>query len=125
MLSELPHIHPITIAIWCGDSKPNNLNDYLHQFVDELNNLLANGILINNHKIALRIRCFICDTPARAFLKGKFYIDISVYREICIYIVTQNAHLCIVRIYVLVIGFCRIVLIVKHDRMKSLGTSQS
>lgn len=69
---ELPHIQPIDIAIWCGDTKPNDLNEYLKRFVEEMNHLLENGISINNHLITVRIRCFVCDTPARAFLKGDF-----------------------------------------------------
>lgn len=70
MFSELPHIHPLDVAIWCGNTKPTDLNEYLKRFVDEMNHLLENGTLINNHRITIRIRCFICDTPARAFLKG-------------------------------------------------------
>lgn len=68
--SEHPHIKPITIAVWCGDSKPSVLNDYLNRFVVELNELLTDGIVINDQQMTIRIRCFVCDTPARAFLKG-------------------------------------------------------
>lgn len=39
-------------------------------FVDELNILLKTGIQINEHYVNIRIRCFVCDSPARAFLKG-------------------------------------------------------
>lgn len=63
-------IKPMVIAIWCGFSKPNSLTEYLQPFVDELNYLIRNGITINDYQINLSIRCFICDAPARAFLKG-------------------------------------------------------
>lgn len=68
--SELSHIPPMTIAIWCGSSKPNNLNEYFGRFVDEMKFLLNQPIAINNHFIFVKLRCFICDTPARAFIKG-------------------------------------------------------
>lgn len=64
------HIHPMTIAVWCGTTKPTVLNDYLGPFVRELNHLLVNPVSIINHTIIVRIRCFICDTPARAYMKG-------------------------------------------------------
>lgn len=60
----------MTVAIWCGDGKPTVLNDYFRFFVQELNHLLLNGLLINGRKITIRFRCFVCDTPARAFIKG-------------------------------------------------------
>lgn len=60
----------MVIAIWCGESKPTELNDYLRPLVDELNGLLSNGISINNHHIIIKCRSFICDTPARSYLKG-------------------------------------------------------
>lgn len=68
--SELPQIQPMCIAIWCGNTKPSDINDYLKQFVEELDHLLINHIDVNGHRITIRIRCFICDTPARALLKG-------------------------------------------------------
>lgn len=57
------------IAIWCGEGKPI-LNEYLEQFVHEFINLSRSGIHINDHQIRIYIQAFICDTPARAYLKG-------------------------------------------------------
>lgn len=49
------------------------MNWFLTPFVDEFNEIHANGgILVNGRKIEVKIRCFICDTPARAALKGEF-----------------------------------------------------
>lgn len=67
---ELPQVKPMVISVWCGDGKPDNVNDYLEPFVRELGELLRLGININNHLITIRVRCFICDSPARAFIKG-------------------------------------------------------
>lgn len=66
----MPHIQPMIIAIWCGYKKPSNLNEYLEEFITELKDLLSNGLTINGHFVKIIFRCCICDTPARAFLKG-------------------------------------------------------
>lgn len=71
----MPCIKPMVISIWCGNtSEPNDLNsykdNYLRPFVTELSELLEHGVSINDHHITITIRCFICDSPARAFIKG-------------------------------------------------------
>lgn len=46
-------------------------NDFLKYFVNEMQNIFQNGILIDGmHKINLSIRSFISDAPARAFTLG-------------------------------------------------------
>lgn len=54
----------------CGNSKPTKLNDFLGPFVTEMKEIMENPISINDFQIVVLIRCFICDTPARAFIKG-------------------------------------------------------
>lgn len=71
---ELPNVHPMVVAVWCGTSKPTDLNLYLGRFVCELNHILAHPIQIDGHQITVKIRCFICDTPARAFIKGAYQV---------------------------------------------------
>lgn len=74
--SDYPQISPFVIAIWCGEGKAL-LNEYLAQFVDEFISLSNSGISINNHKIHIYIKAFVCDTPARAYIKGfKLYFSI-------------------------------------------------
>lgn len=63
-------IPPLVIAMYHGTTKPP-VNEFLQPFVDELLILLKDGILIRNHVINVKIRCFICDTPARCFVKGE------------------------------------------------------
>lgn len=70
LILELPHIEPIVVSIWCGNGKPTELNEFLDPFVEELIEILENRIHINNYKLTVCIRCFICDTPARAYIKG-------------------------------------------------------
>lgn len=64
------NIEPMIIGIYCGESKPPTPDEFLTPFVDELLTILNNGIIINGYKISIYIRCFICDTPARSFIKG-------------------------------------------------------
>lgn len=65
----MPSVKPMVIGIWYGRGKPI-LNEFLGPFVDELNYILTNGIKINAFDLKVSILYFICDSPARAFLKG-------------------------------------------------------
>lgn len=67
---NMSHIPPIIIGIYYGKSKPLSLQEYLMPFTDEIVYLINNGININSHMLNLKVRCFICDSPARAFIKG-------------------------------------------------------
>lgn len=71
-IEEISAAKPMPIAIFSGDSKPTCLEEFLRPFVDELIDVLNNGVIVNAHKIDVRLRCIICDSPARAFIKGKF-----------------------------------------------------
>lgn len=66
---EHSSIPPMVIAIWYGYSKPV-LNEYLKTFVDELENLIPNGVSINGYRINIRFGLVISDTPARCMIKG-------------------------------------------------------
>lgn len=53
--------------------KPKSINWFMTPFVDEFIAIREKGgIIINGKKTDVQIRCFICDTPARAALKGEF-----------------------------------------------------
>ncbi|KAB0805340.1 hypothetical protein PPYR_02310 [Photinus pyralis] len=60
---------PFAIAIFCGTTKPKPLSKFLHDFIQELALLQQNGFLYNGIDYQVKTRCFICDAPARAFLK--------------------------------------------------------
>ncbi|XP_016844541.2 uncharacterized protein LOC107981994 [Nasonia vitripennis] len=47
---------PFTVSVFAGDGKPESAEEYLCDFVKEINKLQKNGI-------------FICDSPARSFVK--------------------------------------------------------
>ena len=74
LLENMPEIKPMAAAIYYGRGKPP-LDPFLTPFVDELNTLIENGIIINNVYVDVKIKCFICDSPARSFIKGKVLIQ--------------------------------------------------
>ncbi|KAJ8666357.1 hypothetical protein QAD02_008019 [Eretmocerus hayati] len=60
---------PFPIAIHSGVGKPQDLEHYFEKFINEINFLMRNGIVIEEKKFCVRIHCFICDRPARSFIK--------------------------------------------------------
>lgn len=64
------HIKPMVICIWSGEGKPSELNDFLEPFVSELKDLLIHGVSINGYQLTVFVHCFVCDSPARAFIKA-------------------------------------------------------
>lgn len=67
---EMKYIKPFAVQIWSGESKPSVLNEFLAEFVSEMKRLMTNGLDVNGHHINIFFRCCICDSPARAFVKG-------------------------------------------------------
>lgn len=57
------------IGIFCGTGKPSPLSDFLVHFVCEMKDLLENGFLYLDNLFTVQIGAFICDAPARAYLK--------------------------------------------------------
>lgn len=60
---------PFIVALYCGDSKPDSIDRFLDDFINESALLTEQGIVIDNIRFSVRIEAFVCDTPARAFIK--------------------------------------------------------
>ena len=58
-----------TVSLFVGKSKPYPLEDFLDLFIQELTSLNENGIELNGQHRNIVTRAFICDSPARSFLK--------------------------------------------------------
>ena len=69
IIDEFFELSPFIIGIFCGRSKPTNLNDYLNDFILDINELFENPF-IGHKKFSINIRAFICDASARSFLIG-------------------------------------------------------
>ncbi|CAH0546960.1 unnamed protein product [Brassicogethes aeneus] len=60
---------PFAVGIFCDKTKPKPLNIFLENLIYELKHLLRDGIQFKNKTLKFEINSFICDAPARAFLK--------------------------------------------------------
>lgn len=60
---------PFVMGLWYGKSKPSNANIYLQCFIDEMQDILAKGLVFDGKPYAVKIENFVCDTPARSFVK--------------------------------------------------------
>jgi len=60
--------NPFIVAVYSGDSKPQNSNIFLEDFVQETIFLIQNSLNIEQRNFKLEIG-FSCDTPARSFIK--------------------------------------------------------
>ena len=60
---------PFLISIYCGKTKPSNVNQFFEKFVNEMMELSSTGIKINGLDYLVRISCIVADAPARSFLK--------------------------------------------------------
>lgn len=75
---EIPSIPVLVVGIYCGVGKPSDLNEFLMSFVTEALEIIKEPIEINNFQLSIKIRAIICDSPARAFIKGKFFFIYSL-----------------------------------------------
>lgn len=70
IIEDMHQLQPMVAAVYYGESKPP-LQLYLKQFVHELNEILRDGLIINRQKVTVGVKCFVCDTQARSYIKGK------------------------------------------------------
>ncbi len=73
MLAKVDGFEPFIVCLFSGLTKPGPLEDYVQDLVEEIKRLRENGIQHNGNIIQVHIKAFICDAPARAFLKNIIY----------------------------------------------------
>lgn len=86
-IQDMSAVPVMVVGIYCGIGKPE-ANTFLQPFVIEMNDILQNGVEVNGYLITVKLRSIICDSPARAFVKSKYY-DLSSrlnYLNILIYL---------------------------------------
>lgn len=69
ILGKIGDFSPFVIALYCGKTKPQSVDDFMREFLEEYRQLSHDGILYDGRKIDISIECFICDAPARSFIK--------------------------------------------------------
>ena len=69
ILADFNGLAIFVVALYCGNSKPTSVSEYLEDFVSELKVLKENGFLYEGKRYRVVAKCFSCDAPARSFLK--------------------------------------------------------
>lgn len=64
----MPDDKVFLIGCYFGKTKPADANKFLQQFVDEISNLINNGITYNETTFSILIHSIICDAPAKSFI---------------------------------------------------------
>ena len=70
ILCSFADFEPFVVALFYGRCKPTSEVEYLEAFLNELDHLIQTGVQINDTQYRITVRCFICDAPARAFIKS-------------------------------------------------------
>ena len=61
---------PFTIGVFYGVEKDRNVQDFLSDFVMDYNSCRTKGFDFKNRTFKVNIYAFVCDAPARAFVKN-------------------------------------------------------
>lgn len=69
LIFSLPNASVFIIGLYCGTGKPLLIDDFLFDFVEEAKQLSSLGFFFNGKQFSVQIGPFICDAPARAFVK--------------------------------------------------------
>ena len=59
---------PFIIGIYHGFSKPSSSVEFLRDFVDDYKQVLKEGIQFRGARLCVKLRCIVCDAPAKAFV---------------------------------------------------------
>lgn len=69
-IKELPSSKVFMISLYVGPSKPPSVHEYMKDVVEEFKRLSKEGLYFNEKHYSVPLPdAFICDAPARAFLK--------------------------------------------------------
>lgn len=69
VLCKTEYSKPFIVALYCGNSKPDPVDDFLEDFLTELSYLTQNGLKLGEQLYNIVIKAFVCDAPARSYLK--------------------------------------------------------
>ena len=69
ILCTFLNYEPFLVALYFGRTKPDPVQDYLADFIDEWQRLAATGITYGDRNYEIKLKAFICDAPARAYIK--------------------------------------------------------
>ena len=72
VLCAIVNVKPIIVfpvVLTCGSSKPKDL-EFLEELINDLDNVLKDGVQDGDRVLSVSLRCVVCDAPARALVKG-------------------------------------------------------
>ena len=70
ILCRFHKLPPFIVAIYYGNKKPSNVEDFVLDFFTEYRNLRNDGVEFGGVKLSIEFFSFVCDAPARQFLKA-------------------------------------------------------
>lgn len=66
---NVQHTRPIIVGVYEGAQKPFDPNIFLQKFITDIQRIMSvGGINFHGNKVPIRLRCFVADAPARAFI---------------------------------------------------------
>lgn len=69
-IANIPKSIPETIGVYKGPKKPNSSQEFFQYCNSDLHEIFEGGIIFKDRKFSIKLRCFIADAPARAFILG-------------------------------------------------------
>ena len=69
ILCSVQRFQPFVVALFCGTAKPASVSDFMSDFLEDVNRLQQDGIAFQDEILKVKVGSFICDAPARSFLK--------------------------------------------------------
>lgn len=69
ILCNVQNFEPFIVAVFFGNRKPDPVEEYMDDLLSELKDLMQNGLYVIEKWYRVSIFAFVCDAPARAFLK--------------------------------------------------------
>lgn len=60
---------PLIVALFYGDKKPNDIHEYLSDFITEYKELESHGFQHEGVRYFVSLSCVVADAPARSFIK--------------------------------------------------------
>jgi len=62
------NIKVFIIGCYYGKPKPEDSNEFLEDFVNEINNIVNNDVVVNNILVKVILKAIICDVPAKSYI---------------------------------------------------------
>jgi len=70
LVRNIPFRVPFVVGMFCGKEKPGSASEFLSDFVEEACMLVKHGLTFEQKNRKVIIHSFVCDAPARAYVKG-------------------------------------------------------